>query len=1010
MDCCFDGDVFVLRDYNREPPFSGLLRGVAGLRGVPLWCFYVSRGQGVASFGAGERDGAMMEYVPAVTAYEDTARKGFRTFISCGGRCFEPFAPDDPAQKQELRVSRAALELRALHEPSDIEVRVEYRILPGEDMGALMRRVTVRNTGGGSITFRLADGMARVIPAGIRNTEFREMSNLLKSYFDARLDGSGAALFSSRTTTENTARVGSVRRKNFYFASSGGRAMKLVCDPVRLFGPDTALGRPARFYEAGFDMGGAPSDARDGIPCAMALGEFSLAPGGEAVIDAFAGSADSAEQAALYTHKFTDKAWCDGKHALSEQVVLEPASALELETAEPLFDAYVRQCLLDNALRGGWPVTLGGRLLHLYGRRHGDLERDYNYFRLQASHYSQGDGNFRDVCQNRRSDVLLFPEAGESEVLEFLGLIQPDGYNPLEIHPSRLVLGPEGRGAAAELLRGGEAIIEKLSAGLSAGELWSELRSAGYADADELTARLCPLCEYRAHYEFGDGYWIDHWTYVPELVDNYLKMYPESRDRLLFFSRVGWPEAGARLRPLRERLTASDRGLRQYEAVREAALPASGAPETSVYAKLFFLAVLKCATLDPRQTGMEMEAGKPGWNDALNGLPGLFGSSSSECADLLLLLRRLRGWCDLPEVEFPSEFIGFARRLNGLLHRFDFCRAPSLEFWLASLKLREKWRARVYSGELGGGSENVTREELLNIVRGLEELVQNGLRRAKNSSGLLDTYFINEPAVEGALPSEDTVAAVESRPLPLFLEGQAKLMRVFPDEAPRIHHLVEESPLYERELKMYRLCAPLHGESPELGRITAFTPGVFERESIFPHAEFKYLLSMLDAGLYSELFERMRTVLPPFFDPARYGRSTLENSSYIVSSANPDAELAGRGFVGRLSGAAAEVITLCLRMFLGDKLFYMEGGQLAFAVEPVLPGWLFREDGTLSFRYLGCRFSYVNPSGRHTYGPDGARPGRLVCGSHEFSRPLLPSALASRLREKKLEELTVLFE
>ena len=139
----------------------------------------MSRGQGVASFGAGERDGAMMEYVPAVTAYEDTARKGFRTFISCGGRCFEPFAPDDPAQKQELRVSRAALELRALHEPSDIEVRVEYRILPGEDMGALMRRVTVRNTGGGSITFRLADGMARVIPAGIRNREFREMAAIL---------------------------------------------------------------------------------------------------------------------------------------------------------------------------------------------------------------------------------------------------------------------------------------------------------------------------------------------------------------------------------------------------------------------------------------------------------------------------------------------------------------------------------------------------------------------------------------------------------------------------------------------------------------------------------------------------------------------------------------------------------------------------------------------------------------------------------------------------------------
>lgn len=103
---------------------------------------------------------------------------------------------------------------------------------------------------------------------------------------------------------------------------------------------------------------------------------------------------------------------------------------------------------------------------------------------------------------------------------------------------------------------------------------------------------------------------------------------------------------------------------------------------------------------------------------------------------------------------------------------------------------------------------------------------------------------------------------------------------------------------YMTESLKCTVCVRLSTEkSPELGRITAFTPGIFERESIFPHAEFKYLLSMLDVGLYEELFERMRTVLPPFFDPEIYGRSTLENSSYIVSSTNPDPELAGRGFV-----------------------------------------------------------------------------------------------------------------
>lgn len=247
MDSCFEGDVFVLRDYNQKSPFSSLLPGVAGPQGVPLWCFYVSRGQCVASFGADERDGAMMEYVPAAAAYEDTARKGFRTFISCGGCCFEPFSPSDENQEQELRISRAALELRAMHRSSGIEVRVEYRILPGEDIGALMRRVTIRNTGCDSITFRLADGMARIIPAGIRNTEFREMSNLLKSYFDAEIHESGAALFSSRSTTENTARVGAITRRNFYFASSSGCSLKLVCDPTQLFGPDTGFGWPSCF-------------------------------------------------------------------------------------------------------------------------------------------------------------------------------------------------------------------------------------------------------------------------------------------------------------------------------------------------------------------------------------------------------------------------------------------------------------------------------------------------------------------------------------------------------------------------------------------------------------------------------------------------------------------------------------------------------------------------------------------------------------------------------------------
>jgi len=52
--------------------------------------------------------------------------------------------------------------------------------------------------------------------------------------------------------------------------------------------------------------------------------------------------------------------------------------------------------------------------------------------------------------------------------------------------------------------------------------------------------------------------------------------------------------------------------------------------------------VIKFATLDPLGMGVEMDGGKPGWNDAMNGLPGLLGSGTPETFELLRLLRFLR--------------------------------------------------------------------------------------------------------------------------------------------------------------------------------------------------------------------------------------------------------------------------------------------------------------------------------------------------------------------------------
>ena len=170
---------------------------------------------------------------------------------------------------------------------------------------------------------------------------------------------------------------------------------------------------------------------------------------------------------------------------------------------------------------------------------------------------------------------------------------------------------------------------------------------------------------------------------------------------------------------------------------------------------------------------------------------------------------------------------------------------------------------------------------------------------------------------------------------------------------------VRASALYDRKLGMYKTNAPLAACSREIGRLRAFTPGWLENESVFLHMAYKYLLEVLRAGLYDEFFTDMRRGLVPFLDPQTYGRSPLENSSFLVSSAHPDESLHGRGFVARLTGATTEFLTMWTLMTAGPRPFFMRDGELCLAFKPTLPDWLFREDGTLTFTFLGrCAVTY----------------------------------------------------
>lgn len=63
----------------------------------------------------------------------------------------------------------------------------------------------------------------------------------------------------------------------------------------------------------------------------------------------------------------------------------------------------------------------------------------------------------------------------------------------------------------------------------------------------------------------------------------------------------------------------------------------------------------------------------------------------------------------------------------------------------------------------------------------------------------------------------------------------------------------------------------------------------------------------------------------------------------------------------------------------GCRMFSVEDGELTLELAPALPGWLFDEQGNLSFMFLGAtEVTYHNPLHADTYGAERAVIGQLT--------------------------------
>jgi hypothetical protein len=159
-------------------------------------------------------------------------------------------------------------------------------------------------------------------------------------------------------------------------------------------------------------------------------------------------------------------------------------------------------------------------------------------------------------------------------------------------------------------------------------------------------------------------------------------------------------------------------------------------------------------------------------------------------------------------------------------------------------------------------------------------------------------------------------------------------------------------------------------------------------------------------------------------DPHVYGRSILENSSFIASSDCPDPMARGRGFIARLSGTTAEFIHIWLLLTAGKRPFTVHKGQLCLALQPALPARWFTEEavdiqwnkGNLRIpeNAFACTLLgsillvYHNPNRQNTYGKNGVQPVRyLFDNQQEVAGSGVTGALAEMVRQRAVKRIDV---
>ena len=1055
-------DKFVIENYNNFKPFASFLPSIAGFWGKPLWVFYVNRGQAISSFGSKDKDGAILEFVAANKAWRFTSIQGFRTFLKIDEKFYEPFQNkilENNKIIQRMYITSHTLKLLEINKELNLEFEVEYFTLPNETFPALMRIIHIKNTSNNPIKIECLDGLPIIIPYGLNDFMLKNISRLAEGWYSGVFfeTKKSVPVYKLLVEPKDTPEVIPVKGCNFYYGFLENKNnVEYIVDPDVIFGPFKDYTIPVNFITNKNFKNNPLMLSKNKTPCGFGHFKILLQPQEVLSYYSIIGNLQKVKFLDEIIKRVSSKEYFYQKKKENEEIIKSLTDKIYTKSALVEFDGYCRQTFLDNILRGGFPIVLGKneykKIYYIFSRIHGDMEREYNNFVIMPEYFSQGNGHYRDVAQNRRCDVFFEPQIKDESLIYFMNLIQLDGYNPMLLMGSRFKIKNKNEFLKIFEKDDKEKIKKFISTEFTLGDFFNLVEVEDIKLPYKKEKFLDILMQYGEkvdHVFPHTGYWSDHWHYNIDLIESFLSVYPEELENLLFNKKVfTFYDNLMVVMPREEKYVLFHNRPRQLNAVyfhpqkqkiieerkedKYIVRTKYGKGEiykTSLIAKLLCLIANKYAILDPEGVGIEMEADRPNWCDALNGLPGLFGSSTCETLELKRLIKFVLKSFEQLKID-ENKKIKIAKEVYDLLKDLEKVTKlyyhDNFKLWDERHNLVEKYRQKTIFG-ISGEEKNISVGEIKEILNLFLQKIEEGINKAiDKKTGVIFSYFTNEVVKYKILKDKKgnvkknykgyiciTPLKFVQKPLPYFLEGPVHYLRVIEDkkQAKKIHSEILNSELYDKKLKMLKINAPLKNTSLDIGRITVFPRGWLENESIWMHMEYKYLLELLRNNLAEEFWKISKDVLVPFMNPQVYGRSIFENSSFIVSSAHSEKNLHGQGFVGRLSGTTAEFNSIWLAMTCGLKPFYTQDGKLYLKFSPQIPFWLFSKDGIFEFKFLGnTKVIYLNKSKKDTFGENPAKIYKIVFTYNngkkfEVDGEIIPPNFSYYIREGKVKEI-----